>query len=318
MTTRTAGSATKPSRQCPPLRTATRSVLPHRVLHGVHHLLGGADEAHVVGLAGESLVESPADEVGVTRVVRSDLVRTDPGALSLGRFLRPGVARQGRFAGGGGAIEQQLALARVAGERGRALELRARLVEAAELERAGRRARWAAGGSAWSDGSESSASTSSRPAAGPKAMATATARFSSTTGDGVSSDERVVERGDARPVRLRGRARPGVAGGDGGLQRVGARRAAQRLGARQRGQAAADQELVPAPAVLVEQQDRARPTARVRARAREAWISMSATRPWTSGSSGHELGQDAAQAQRVLAQRRAASSRRRRWRRSPR
>jgi hypothetical protein len=55
-------------------------LLPHRVLHGLDHLLGGADEAHVVGLARESLVESPADQVGVARVAWSDLVRTRPRA----------------------------------------------------------------------------------------------------------------------------------------------------------------------------------------------------------------------------------------------
>jgi len=47
-----------------------------------------------------------------------------------------------------------------------------------------------------------------------------------------------------------------VAGGDRRLQRVGALRAAQRLGARQRAQAAADQQLVPACAVLLQQTDR--------------------------------------------------------------
>ena len=41
-----------------------------------------------------------------------------------------------------------------------------------------------------------------------------------------------------------------------------------------------------------------------RAREREAWISISATRPCTSGSLGRQLGQHAPEAQRVLAQRR--------------
>jgi hypothetical protein len=61
ITTRTAGSALKASRQCPPLRTATRNWLPHRVLHGLDDLLAGADDAHVVGLASESLT-GPANE----------------------------------------------------------------------------------------------------------------------------------------------------------------------------------------------------------------------------------------------------------------
>ena len=50
-------------------------IVPHRFLDGVHHLLGGADQAHVVGLAGKSLVESPADEVPIARVIWSDLFR---------------------------------------------------------------------------------------------------------------------------------------------------------------------------------------------------------------------------------------------------
>ena len=83
-------------------------------------------------------------------------------------------------------LEQQLALARVARERGRALELRAGLVAAAELgEQVAAHARQA-GGSSRATAPTVSASTSSRPAAGPNAIATATARFSSTTGDGAS------------------------------------------------------------------------------------------------------------------------------------
>src|SRR4051812_37097270 len=100
MTTRTAGSATKFSRQCPPLRTATRlgggsktgpppgaaNKFPrpapaaatrapqppaHRALHRLHHLVGGAHQAHEVGPAGESPA-APSHEVGVSRIVRSD------------------------------------------------------------------------------------------------------------------------------------------------------------------------------------------------------------------------------------------------------
>jgi hypothetical protein len=47
-------------------------LLPHRVLHG---LLAGADDAHVVGLASESLA-GPANEVAISRVIRSDGRRT--------------------------------------------------------------------------------------------------------------------------------------------------------------------------------------------------------------------------------------------------
>ena len=71
----------------------------------------------------------------------------------------------------------------------------------------------------------------------------------------------------AQSVSGRG-ARPRVAGGDRGLQRVRPERAAELLGARERGEAAADEQLVPARAVLVEQQDRLarRPDARAEAR----------------------------------------------------
>ena len=101
-----------------------------------------------------------------------------------------------------------------------------------------------------------------------------------------------------------GRARPGVAGGDRGLQRVGAARPAERLGARERGEPAAHQQPVPARAVLVEQQHRLAGGPR-RAPERDAWISISATRPCTSGSVGSELGEDAPEPQRLLAQRRS-------------
>ena len=57
------------------------------------------------------------------------------------------------------------------------------------------------------------------------------------------------------------------------------------LGARERREAAADEQLIPARAVLVEQQDRLARRADARAE-REAWISISATRPCTSGSAG--------------------------------
>ena len=66
----------------------------------------------------------------------------------------------------------------------------------------------------------------------------------------------------------------------------GPRAAAERLGARERREAAADQQLVPARAVLVEQQDRLAVARRCARAMRDAWISISATRPCTSGSSG--------------------------------
>ena len=44
------------------------------------------------------------------------------------------------------------------------------------------------------------------------------------------------------------------------------------------------------------------PSGPIRARDRDAWISISATRPCTSGSCGRELGEDAAEAQRFVAE----------------
>ena len=62
------------------------------------------------------------------------------------------------------------------------------------------------------------------------------------------------------------RAGARVAGGDRGLERIGPRAAAERLGARQRRQPAADQQLVPRRAVLLEQQHRLAVRAGARAR----------------------------------------------------
>jgi hypothetical protein len=76
-----------------------------------------------------------------------------------------------------------------------------------------------------------------------------------------------------------------VAGGDFSLQAVAARGLAQRLGAGEGGQPAPDEQAVPAGAVLVGQQH-GLALASVRAAVREAWISISATRPCTSASWG--------------------------------
>ena len=77
-----------------------------------------------------------------------------------------------------------------------------------------------------------------------------------------------------------------MAGGDRRLERVRAARAAELLGALERRQAATDEQLIPERAVLIEQQDGLVPTGRRAPAARDAWISISATRPWTSGSCG--------------------------------
>ena len=85
------------------------------------------------------------------------------------------------------ATEEQRSLPRVLGQRRRALELARPPRRCGRASPAGRRGRWGGGDSRASRGSSLSASTSSSASAGPKAMETATARFSSTTGDRVSS-----------------------------------------------------------------------------------------------------------------------------------
>ena len=122
-------------------------------------------------------------------------------------------------------------------------------------------------------------STSSRPAAGPLASPTATARLSSTTGESVSAGELAVERGDLRPVaRLApawsGRSPPGrvrpVA--------VGRQRAVEH------GAPLAIWSRVPERAVLVVEQHEL--AVAVRAARRESCSSISASRPGASASSG--------------------------------
>ncbi len=81
----------------------------------------------------------------------------------------------------------------------------------------------------------------------------------------------------------------------------GCRPSPEALGARERLQAAADQQRVPAPAVLVEQQDGVAGAVRPGVQ-RDAWISISATSPCASDAAGREPGEDAAEPQRVLAQ----------------
>ncbi len=93
-----------------------------------------------------------------------------------------------------------------------------------------------------------------------------------------------------------------MAGRDRRLQRIGPERIALRPGPRQRREAAADQELVPARAVLVEEEHglAARIDACPQARGLDLHQRNEAVH---FGLLRHELGQDAAQAQGVLAQR---------------
>ena len=186
---------------------------------------------------------------------------------------------------------------------------------------AGRRARWAAIGTASATARRRSVSTSSSPAAGPKAMPTATARLSSTTGDGdtcASASYSATMRGQSVSSA---RAGTGMAGGDGGLQRVGPERPAalraQGLGTLQRQQAAADQQPVPAAAVLLHQQHRSalRIDARRGARGLQFHQRDQAVH---LGLARRQFGQHAAQAQRLAGQRRAHPVAAARWRCSPR
>ena len=127
----------------------------------------------------------------------------------------------------------------------------------------------------------------------------ATARFSSTTGDPVTTAS-CLERGDPGPVRLLHRRRDRVAGRDRRLQpvRPASRRpapapsspAAISSGPSGRG---------PGPAAAP-----ARRTAPIRAADRDACSSISASSPCTSGSRGASDGQQRAQPQRLVAQRR--------------
>src|SRR5262249_26835157 len=64
--------------------------------------------------------------------------------------------------------------------------------------------------------------------------------------------ERVVERDDALPIRLRGRACARMAARDRSLQRVRTEWLLQRFGARERRETATYEELIPARAILIE------------------------------------------------------------------
>ena len=77
--------------------------------------------------------------------------------------------------------------------------------------------------------------------------------------------------------------RAGVARRDGSLQRIRTARGAERLGPVERGETAADQELIPASAVLIEQQDGLSRRTGARAQARE-----NATPESPSARLGHE------------------------------
>src|SRR5439155_512472 len=166
-----------------------------------------------------------------------------------------------------GALDEQLTLAGVAGERGRALELRASFAEAAELlEEVPAHARQEV--------------VALERRLRPQPVHELEARGGTEShrdrhrtiqlhdGGWRELGERIVERRDARPVRLRGGTRSRVAGGDRGLQRVRAERAAELLGPLECGETTMDEDVIPARAVLIEEQDGLSRRADARARAR--------------------------------------------------
>ena len=152
---------------------------------------------------------------------------------------------------GRGAREQEIAFAGVAGESSRALELRTRYIEAAELgEQIGADCGQQVVGLQRRVVEQSvddlEAGGGSERHAGRDTAIQLDLRRRRELG------ERVVEGDDAWPVGVFGRARAGMTGGDGCLERVWAERAGERLGTREGGEAAADEELIPARAILIE------------------------------------------------------------------
>src|SRR2546428_8790771 len=120
-------------------------------------------------------------------------------------------------------------------------------------------------------------------------------------GGGRDVGERIVERRDARPVGLRRGARARVTGGDCGLERVRPEPAAELLGALERGQTAAHEQVIPARAVLIEEQDRLSRRADPRTRARGLDL-HERDQAVDLGLLRHELGENAAETQRLVAE----------------
>src|SRR5262245_43015195 len=175
----------------------------------------------------------------------------------------PILAREGKRAPGPdehslaarpGALEEQRALAFIARQRGRALQLRARLIIAAQLEEqvAAHARQEVVAIERWLRGQRLD-----EVEAGLRAEGHGDRHRAVQLDDGGRRDpgELGVEPRDAHPVRLRRGQRSGVTGGDRGLERVRPGRAAELPGALERGQAETDEELVPEGTVLVEEQN---------------------------------------------------------------
>src|SRR2546426_1351455 len=201
----------------------------------------------------------------------------------------------------GGTLEEQGALAGVARERGRALELRPRFVEAAKLEeevaphaRQEMVARERGLGGQRSDDLET----------GGRTQGHGVCHRAIELHDGGLRElsEGIVQRRDARPVGRFRSAGSRMTGGDSPLQRVGTQGAGELLGALERREAATHEELVPARPILVEQQNRlTRRTdpclepRRLNLHERDEAVDLRVL--------GRQLGQDAAEPARILAQR---------------
>ena len=111
-----------------------------------------------------------------------------------------------------------------------------------------------------------------------------------------------IKRGDARPVRFIRRTRPRMTGRDRGLQHIGSALRAEPLGTLERAEPAADQEVVPAGAVLLEQQDRRAVRGGACTEPRSLDFHQR-DEPMHLRLGGRQLGKNAPQPQRLLAQR---------------
>src|SRR5262249_45901829 len=109
-----------------------------------------------------------------------------------------------------------------------------------------------------------------------------------------------VERGDLRPIGFFRRMSAGVAGNDGSLQNVGTRYSSL-PGAIKRGEAPANQELIPERAVLIEQKNWL-PFGRRPRRETRRLNFHERDKPMNFGFFGREFGEHAPEAQSVIAE----------------
>src|SRR5437667_4019111 len=153
----------------------------------------------------------------------------------------------------GGALEEQLALPCVPGERCRALALRPCFVETAELRQEvaahARQEVVAPEGRLRGQRIDELEARCRTECHRDRDRA-----IQLDDGGGREPGERLVELRDTRPVGLRRRTRSCVTGGDRGLQRVRPLRAAERLGPLERHETTTDEDVIPARPVLIEQQ----------------------------------------------------------------